>query len=67
MERKSRIAIRRFASLEAMKAEEYGYWQRQPAQERLEAVSEISVEAYGLKGLPPDACRLQRTLVHLKR
>ncbi len=67
MERKSHFTIRRYVSLAAMKAEEYEYWQLQPPQERMEAVSEISFEAYGLKDLPPHALRLQRTLVHLKR
>jgi len=67
METKSRFAIRRYASLEAMKADEYKYWRQRPAQERMEAVSEITAEAYGLKDIPPNAFRLQRTLIHLKR
>ena len=67
MERKTRFPIRRYASLEAMKADEYKYLQRQPAHERMKAVAEITEEAYGLKDLPPDVFRLQRTLVHLKR
>lgn len=67
MDRKKRFAIRRYASLEAMKADEYDYWRQRPAHERMEAVTEITVEAYGLKDLSINASRLQRTIVHLKR
>lgn len=67
MERAARFAIRRFDSLEAMKAAEYAYWQQRPAHERMDAVAEITAEAYGLKEPQSDAPRLQRTLVHLKR
>jgi hypothetical protein len=66
-DRTARFPIRRYSSLDAMKADEYSYWQQRPAHERMEAVTEISAEAYRLKGSPPDAQRLQRTLVHLKR
>ena len=59
--------IRRYASLEDMKAEEYEYWQQRPAHERMDAVAEITAEAYGLKDSAPRVPRLQRTLVHLKR
>ena len=67
MDRKSQFQVRRYESLEAMKADEYLYWQQRPDHERIAAVSEISNEAYGLKGYRPDAQRLERTLVHLKR
>ena len=67
MDRKSRFEIRRYESLEAMKADEYAYWQQRPGHERIAVVSEITSEAYGLKVLRPDVRRLQRTLVHLKR
>jgi hypothetical protein len=67
MDRTARFPIRRFASLDAMKAEEYKYWRQRPAHERMQAVTDISEEAYGLKGTSHDASRLQRTLVHLKR
>jgi hypothetical protein len=67
MDRKSRFEIRRYESLEAMKADEYAYWQQRPGHERIAAVSEITSAAYGLKALRPDVPRLQRTLVHLKR
>jgi hypothetical protein len=67
MDRKSRFEIRCYGSLEAMKADEYAYWQQRPGHERIAAVSEITSEAYGLKALRPGVPRLQRTLVHLKR
>ena len=44
MDRKSRFPIRKFESLEAMKDEEYRYWQGRPARERIAAVSEITTE-----------------------
>jgi hypothetical protein len=65
MVRKSRFAIRRYESLEAMKADEYAYWRQRPGHERIAAVSELTREAYGLKDLRPDVPRLQRTLVQL--
>lgn len=65
--RESRFAIRRYASLRAMKDEEYEYWQKRPDHERIAAVSEITSEAYGLKGSPPDVSRLERTLIRLER
>jgi hypothetical protein len=67
MERTARFAIRRYDSLEAMKAAEYAYWQQRPAHERMDAAAEITAEAYGLKDPQSNAPRLQRTLVHLKR
>jgi hypothetical protein len=67
MDKKSRFAIRRYASLEEMKADEYQYWQQQPAHIRMDATGEITREAYGLKDVSPNASRLQRTLSHLKR
>ena len=67
MDKKSRFPIRRYASLEAMKAEEYDYWQQRPAHERMDAVTELTAEAYALKDSSPNVSRLQRTLVHLKR
>ena len=63
----ARFPISRFSSVEAMKVEEYQYWRQRPAYERMEAVAEISAEAYALKKGATHAPRLQRTLVHLKR
>ncbi len=67
MDRRKHFQIRRYESLEAMKADEYQYWQQRPDHERIAAVSEITSEAYGLKGSRPDVPRLERTLVHLIR
>ncbi|MDR3698715.1 MAG: hypothetical protein P4L56_03710 [Candidatus Sulfopaludibacter sp.] len=59
--------IRKYNSFEEMKADEYRYWQSRPAYERMDAVAELTLAAYQLKGMAPDALRLQRTLVHLQR
>jgi hypothetical protein len=67
MDRKTRFPIRRYTSLQAMKADEYEYWLERPAHERMDAVTEMTAEAYGLADLAPDASRLQRILIHLKR
>jgi hypothetical protein len=67
MDRTSRFPIQRYASLEAMKADEYDYWRQRPAYERVQATAEISAELYGLKDPSGHAQGLQRTLVRLKR
>jgi hypothetical protein len=43
MDRKSRFEIRRYESLEAMKADERAYWRQRPGHERIAAVSELIV------------------------
>jgi hypothetical protein len=67
LDRKSRFLIRKFDSLEAMKDEEYIYWQGRPASERIAAVSEITTAAYRLKDPACNVSRLQRTLVVVQR
>ena len=59
--------IRKYASFEEMKADEYRYWQSRPAYERMDAVEEMIQTAYALKGgeMEPDAPRLQRPFVRL--
>jgi hypothetical protein len=59
--------IRIFTSHEAMKAEEYAYWQGRPVHERMDAVSEITRVAYAMKEFLPDVPRLQRTVAILPR
>ena len=59
--------IRRYTDFEEMKADEYRYWQSRPVHERLAAVAELTEEGYRLKGVGPDAFRLQRTLVRFER
>jgi hypothetical protein len=58
--------VRVFANLKEMKAEEYRYWQQRPVHERMAAVAEITLSAYGLKG-STNVPRLQRTPVCLQR
>jgi hypothetical protein len=67
MDRKARFPIRKYESLEAMKDEEYRYWQQRPAHERIAAVSEITTEMYRLKDPAFHVSRLQRTLVAVQR
>lgn len=59
--------IRKYASLAEMKADEYRYWQSRPVHERIAAIEELTKEGYRMKGLGPDAFRLQRTVVHFER
>jgi hypothetical protein len=59
--------IRTFASLDALKADEYRDWQKMPAHVRMNAVREISLATYLMKEPTADVRRLQRTLVHLQR
>ena len=59
--------IRKYTSFDLLKTEEYRDWQELPAQERMDAVAEITLAAYQMKGRTPDVRRLQRTLVHLQR
>ena len=60
-------AIRKYASFDEMKADEYRYWQSRPVQERMEAVEEMIQTAYALKGwkMEPDVPRLQRPFARL--
>ncbi len=67
MARKGHFLVRKFDSLEAMKAEEYEYWRQRPDHERLSAVSELTTEVYRLKDPSFNVPRLQRTLVQLQR
>ena len=59
--------IRVYDSFEELKADEYRYWQSRPVYERMDAVTELTLAMYGMKGVAPDVPRLQRTLVHLQR
>jgi hypothetical protein len=49
--------IRKYTSLDALKADEYRDWQELSAQERMDAVAEITLAAYQMKGLTPDVRR----------
>lgn len=62
-------SIRIYHSHDQIKADEYRYWQSRPVHERMDAVEEITLAAYAMKGveLEPDVPRLQRPLVRLQR
>jgi hypothetical protein len=61
-------SIRIYHSHEEMKADEYRYWQSRPVHERMDAVEEITLATYAMKGAEePDVPRLQRPLVCLQR
>jgi hypothetical protein len=59
--------LRKYTSLEEMKADEYRYWQGRTARERLDAVDEMIEAAYTLKGWKgrPDVPRSQRPFIRL--
>jgi hypothetical protein len=59
--------LRKYSSLDEMKADEYRYWQSRPAHERMDAVEDMIETAYALKGwvIEPDVPRLQRPFVRL--
>ena len=60
--------IRKYTDFDAMKADEYREWQALPGYERLNAIFELSLALYQLKGTMGSVePRLQRTLVHLQR
>jgi hypothetical protein len=59
--------IRKYTSFDEMKADEYRYWQSRPVHERMDAVSELTLAMYAMKGAAPDVPRLQRTLVRIQR
>jgi hypothetical protein len=67
MGRAERFPIRRFVSLDAMKAEEYRTWQGRPAHERLAATADISAQAYRSKDATVEVSRLRRTFVRVER
>jgi hypothetical protein len=50
-----------------MKAAEYRYWQSRPASERMQAVSEITLALYTMKGSDADVSRLQRVISVVQR
>lgn len=59
--------IRIYRSHDKMKADEYRYWQSRPVYERMDAVEEITLATYAMKGLEPDVPGLQTPLVCLQR
>jgi hypothetical protein len=65
--RETRFPIRRFSSFAAMKAEEYAYWQSRPSYERMDAVTELTADAYRQKDPEANVSRLRTTAILLKR
>jgi hypothetical protein len=60
--------IRKYTSLDAMKADELSEWQKLSPLERLNAAAELSMTAYGIKESSKNVpARLQRTLVRLQQ
>ena len=62
--------IRKYSSiadLDEIKADEYRYWQGRPVHERMDAVAELSLAMYGIKGTVQNAPKLERTLVRFER
>ena len=60
--------IRKYASFDEMKTDDYREWQELPGYERLNAAAELSLGLYQAKEPTGDVQpRLQRTLVHLQR
>jgi hypothetical protein len=59
----TRWTLRRFTSLNAMKAEEYAYWQSRPIHERLDAGAELSAQGYAATDPASHVSRL-RTVAH---
>jgi hypothetical protein len=59
--------LRKYDSQEDMKADEYRYWQSRPVHERMDAVSELTLAMYAMKGAAADVPRLQRTFVRVPR
>lgn len=66
MDRTQGFPIRRFTSFDAMKADEYQYWQSRPPRERLAETSALSTEAYGTKDPTTDVPRLRRTISRIQ-
>ena len=58
--------IHKYTSFDAMKADEYRHWQSRSVQERMDAVSELTLALYTMKGAAQDVPRLQRTLVRFQ-
>jgi hypothetical protein len=57
--------IRRVTDLNAQREETYLYWRGRSAAERMNAVAEIVLNAYALRGIDLDRVRSQKQLVRL--
>ncbi|HZY64050.1 MAG TPA: hypothetical protein VFE38_16150 [Edaphobacter sp.] len=59
--------VRKLASFQDAKDEEYRYWQSIPASERIRAGYQMSIEGYRAYGHSADGRELKRTLVVIQR
>jgi len=60
--------LRRFSSLDEMKAEQRRLWEAVPSQERFDAITEAMAEAFAFKtGEDPYAREFCRTLTRVER
>ena len=61
------LTVRKYKSLDEMKADEYRYWQSRPVWERMDAVEEMVEAAYAIKRweIEPDVAGLQRPFVRI--
>jgi hypothetical protein len=59
--------IRKVASFQEAKDEEYRYWQSVPPSQRIAAAWQLSIEQYRMKGIEPNGQGLRRTLVRFER
>ncbi len=57
--------IRRVTDLNAQREETYEYWRGRSAAERMNAVAEIVLNAYALRGIDLDRVQSQKQLVRL--
>lgn len=59
--------IRKFASIDEMKDEEYRYWQSVTPAERIAAGHQLSVEGYRAYGYSADGTELKRVAVRIEQ
>ncbi len=61
------LTLRKLASFDEAKDEEYRHWQSVSPSERLVAAWQLSIEQYRQKGIEPDGRRLRTTAVRSQR
>jgi hypothetical protein len=66
-ERAKRYTLKRYKSLDQMKADECAYWQSQPNWVRMQAVADLSSAYYKFKKQPVRVQKLQRPALNIER
>lgn len=61
------MRLRRFTSVDAMRADQMRYWRRCSGTQRIAAISEITTMAYAVKNGKWNVPRLQRTFSRVQR